>query len=593
MFLMAAAPLLFLLRLVRKQRVKLLASCICSAASAVFALIPYVLVFRIAEQLLEPSIDRAPVRQFILLALVSILLRFALMAASTMLAHAAAFHVLYDLRVRLIEKLGKLPLGFFSDQHSGRVKKVVADDVERIESFIAHHLPDLTASIVAPLLTAAYLFSVDWRLTIAALLPIPAAYAVQGIMLMRGKRSTDMKRMHDLSEAMNGAIVEFIHAMPVIKLFNQTVHSFARYRHSVESYAALWSQIARQKTPLYTLFLLLLESGLVFIMPMGVWMYGQQLITLSVLVLFLLLGVELTAPLRQISTLGHMMQNNMEGVRRIQQLLEEKEQSEGQAAAAPMPERFDIAFRQVRFGYEKRQVLRGIDFAAEHGKVTALVGPSGAGKSTAAQLIARFYEVTDGSIQIGGVDIRSIPQAQLMDMISFVFQDVPVVSDTVAANLRMGKADADERELIRAAEAAQAHEFIAALPDGYDTVIGEGGVHLSGGERQRIAIARAILKDAPVLILDEAFAFADAENEAKIQEALSRLLQDRTVIVIAHRLSSITDADRIVVLEDGAVAGQGTHAGLLRDCPLYAGLWKAHREAEAWSLDGGQEGAYV
>lgn len=180
-----------------------------------------------------------------------------------------------------------------------------------------------------------------------------------------------------------------------------------------------------------------------------------------------------------------------------------------------------------------------------------------------------------------------------MDMISFVFQDVPVVSDTVAANLRMGRADAEEGELIRAAEAAQAHQFIAALPDGYDTVIGEGGVHLSGGERQRIAIARAILKDAPVLILDEAFAFADAENEAKIQEALSRLLQDRTVIVIAHRLSSITDADRIVVLEDGAVAGQGTHAELLQDYPLYAGLWKAHREAEEWSLDGGQEGAYV
>ncbi|WP_338134879.1 ABC transporter ATP-binding protein [Paenibacillus alvei] len=237
-------------------------------------------------------------------------------------------------------------------------------------------------------------------------------------------------------------------------------------------------------------------------------------------------------------------------------------------------------------------MLQGIHFTAEHGKVTALVGPSGAGKSTAAQLIARFYEVSSGAIQIGGIDIRSIPSEQLMDMVSFVFQDVPVVSDTVAANLRMGKVEAQDDELISAAKAAQAHEFIMALPNGYQTLIGEGGVHISGGERQRIAIARAILKDAPILILDEAFAFADAENEAKIQDALSRLVHQRTVIVIAHRLSSITDADCIVVMEDGRISGMGTHEELLEHNPLYAAMWKAHREADDWSLEG-KDGAYV
>ncbi|MCE5173059.1 ABC transporter ATP-binding protein/permease [Paenibacillus profundus] len=579
----------FLLRLAGKQRRKLILSCLCSAASAVFALIPFVIVYRMAEGLLHPQADVSAVRQLILVACIAVLLRFALMGASTMLAHTAAFHVLYDLRVRLIEKLGKLPLGFFSTQHSGRLNKVIADDVERIESFIAHHLPDLTASIIAPLLTTAYLFAVDWRLGIAALLPIPAAFAVQGLMSAHGRRSDDMQRMHDLSETMNGAIVEFVHAMPVIKSFNQTVHSFARYRHSVESYASLWTQIARKKTPLYTLFLLLLESGLLFIMPAGVWLYGQGAITLSVLLLFLLLGVGLTAPLRQISTLGHMMQNNLEGVRRIEAVLSEEEQSVPTRSEANSPQRFDIDFRQVRFAYGEREVLKGIDLTAEHGKVTAFVGPSGAGKSTAAQLIARFFDPAAGEIRLGGFDIRSIPPEHLMDLLSFVFQDVPIVSDSVAANLRMGKEGASESDMIDAAQAAQAHDFISALPEGYNTRIGEGGVPLSGGERQRLAIARAILKNAPVLILDEAFAFADAENEAKIQDALSRLLHGKTVVVIAHRLSTIMDADRIVVFDDGQAAGIGTHDELLHSCPLYAGMWQAHRDAGEWSLEGKEE----
>lgn len=574
----------FLLRLAGKQRFKLILSCLCSAISAICALIPFVIVYRTAEGLIQPPMDSAAIRQLVLAALIAVLLRFIFMGASTMLAHAAAFHLLYDLRVRLIDKLGKLPLGFFGTQHSGRLKKVVADDVERIESFIAHHLPDLTASVIAPLLTAVYLFTVDWRLAIASLLPIPALFGVQGLMTLRGRRSDDMQRMHDLSESMNGAIVEFVRAMPIIKSFNQTVYSFARYRHSVESYAHLWTQIARKKAPLYTLFLLLMESGLLFIMPAGVWLYGQGAVSLAVVLLFLLLGVGLTAPLRQISTLAHMMQNNMEGVRRIEGILGEEELPILKRTESGKLQRHDIVFHQVRFAYGEREVLSGIDLVAKHGEVTAFVGPSGAGKSTAAQLIARFFDPAEGEITLGNVDIRTIPPEQLMDMISFVFQDVPVVSDTVSANLRMGKEHANESELIQAAQAAQAHEFIMALPDGYNTPIGEGGVTLSGGERQRLAIARAILKNAPVLILDEAFAFADAENESKIQAALSRLLQGKTVVVIAHRLSTIMDADRIAVFDQGQVIAAGTHAELIAGCPLYASMWQAHRAAVDWSL---------
>ena len=546
-------------------------------------------MYQLVDVVLHKPIDFIAVQKLIWIALVAILLRFFFMGISTMLAHAAAFHVLYDLRVTLIDKLGKLPLGFFSDQHSGGMKKIIADDVERIESFIAHHLPDLTASVIAPLLTVGYLFTVDWRLAIAALLPIPAAFAIQGLMAARGKRSEDMKRMHDLSENMNGAIVEFVHAMPVIKSFNQTVHSFARYHDSVENYANLWTQIARKKTPLYVLFLLLLESGLLFILPSGLWLYGQHEIKFSVLLLFLLLGVGLTAPLRQISTLSHMMQNNLESVRRIQAVLDEEEQAVLEQSSNVIPERYDIHFHKVHFSYGDREVLKGIDLMAGHGKVTALVGPSGAGKSTAAQLVVRFFDPAHGKLTLGGIDLRLIAPEQLMDLVSFVFQDVPVLSDTVSANLRMGKDDADDNELIQAALAAQAHEFIVALPDGYDTLIGDGGVSLSGGERQRLAIARAILKNAPVLILDEAFAFADAENESKIQMALSNLLKSKTVIVIAHRLSTIVDADCIVVFDNGHVIAQGTHMELIQHCSLYASMWQAHRQAGDWSLEGKEE----
>ncbi|OPA75153.1 ABC transporter ATP-binding protein [Paenibacillus selenitireducens] len=579
----------FLLRLAGKHRWKLLLSCTSSAISALCSLLPFIFVYQIAEILLHQPVDFTTVRKWIWMAMFTILLRFSLMGISTMLAHAAAFHVLYDLRARLIDKLGKLPLGFFSVQHSGKLKKIIAEDVERIESFIAHHLPDLTASIVAPLLTAAYLFTVDWRLTIAAMLPIPAAFAVQWMMSVRGKRSEDMKQMHDLSEKMNGAIVEFVHAMPVIKSFNQTVHSFARYHDSVENYADLWTQIARKKTPLYVLFLLLLESGLLFILPTGIWLFHQHAIPFSVLLLFLMLGVGLTAPLRQISTLSHMMQNNLESVRRIEAVLNEEEQSvTGLSMMQPL-QHLDIDFRKVHFSYGHREVLKGIDMTAQHGKVTAFVGPSGAGKSTAAQLIARFFDPRQGEIRIGGMNIRSMAPEQLMNLVSFVFQDVPVISDTVSANLRMGRTDADAADLIQAAQAAQAHEFITGLPNGYDTLIGEGGVPLSGGERQRLAIARAILKNAPILILDEAFAFADAENESKIQDALSSLLEGKTVVVIAHRLSTIADADHIVVFDNGYIAGTGTHEELIQDCPLYSSMWKAHRDAGEWSLTGKEE----
>lgn len=574
----------FLLKLAGKQRGKLFFSCLCSAVSALFALIPFVIIYWMADELLRLPLDLAVVRQLCLFALIAVLLRFVLMGASSTLAHAPPFHILYDLRVRLVDKLGRLPLGYFSTQHSGRLKKIIVDDVERIEQFIGHHLPDLTASLVSPLLTIVYLFTIDWRMAIVSLLPIPASFTVQGLMSYMGRQNDDIKRIHTLSEEMNGAIIEFVQAMPVIKSFNQTVHSFARYHHTVESYANLWIHIARKRVPFYTLFLLLMESGLLFVMPVGVWLYSQGTLTLPVLLLFLLLGVGLTAPLRQISTLTHMMQNNMEGVRRIEAVLTERELSVPELSEVGTPTQYDITFYQVRFAYGDQEVLKGVNFVAEHGKVTALVGPSGAGKSTAAQLIARFFDPTQGKILIGGIDVRSIPTEKLMEYVSFVFQDVPVINDTVAANLRMGKEDASESDLISAAQAAQAHDFISTLPNGYDTYIGEGRSRLSGGERQRLAIARAILKNAPIILLDEATASLDPENEVYLQRAISKLAHQKTVHVIAHRLKTIQSADRILVLDQGRIAESGKHEELLEKGGLYCKLWQEQQRLGGWKL---------
>jgi len=574
-----------LFTLAGQHKGKLTVSALLSVFSATLSLVPFYVIYLIALELLEPPIEQAEVWRLAWIFVGAVIARFLLLYASLVVSHISAFGLLYDLRIMLAERLGKLPLGFFNQRTTGSIKKVLSEDVEQIELFIAHHLPDLVAAVVLPIMTIGLFFALDWRMAIAALIPLPIAFYF--ISHMYSGMEQLMKDYHDSLEVMNGTIVEYVRGMPVVKIFNQTVESFTRFQGSVYGYRELVTKATEKMAPPWGAFLALVGSSLFFILTPGVWFYMQGSLSLPLLLFFLILGAGYLLPLPKIITFGSTIGNINEGVARIDDVLRHPPI---QPPTQPkVPERYDVEFRDVGFAYGDKKVLQQIDLKVPEGSVTALVGPSGAGKTTMARLIPRFWDIEEGKILIGGVNVKEMSPETLMDKVAFVFQDIFMFTDTVIENIRMGKPDATEAEIIAAAKAAQAHDFIEALPNGYETVIGEGGeTHLSGGEKQRISIARAILKDAPVIILDEATAFADPENEAKIQAAFSELMQNKTVIVIAHRLSSITDADQILVIDEGQIVERGEHKELLKKPALYKRMWDAHTTAQDWSfqLDG-------
>ncbi|MEM7331389.1 MAG: ABC transporter ATP-binding protein [Chloroflexota bacterium] len=570
-----------LFSLAKQHRGKLSLSAGLSVLSAALSLIPFYVIYLIALELLAPPIEQSRVWQLVWVFTGAVIGRFLLYYIALVVSHISAFSLLYDLRISLAQRLGELPLGFFSQRTTGSIKKVLSEDVEQIELFIAHHVPDLAAAIVTPIMTIGLFFVLDWRMALAALVPIPIAFVFISRMTQGLDKVT--AEYHNSLENMNGTIVEYVRGMPVIKVFNQTVDSFTRFQSSVYGYRELATQITKKMAPPYGYFLALVGSGLFFVLTPGVWLYLRGELSLPLLLLFLILGSGYLLPLPQVIGFGSTISNINEGVGRIDKVLQHPPI---EAPAQPrVPERYDVEFRDVGFAYGEKQVLRHINLQVAEGTVTALVGPSGAGKTTMARLIPRFWDIHEGEILIGGINVKEMMPETLMDKVAFVFQDIFMFTDTVYENIRMGLPDVTEADVIAAAQAAQAHEFVEKLPQGYQTVIGEGGqTHISGGEKQRISIARAILKNAPIIILDEATAFADPENEAKIQEAFSQLMHDKTVIVIAHRLSSITDADQIVVINEGQIVERGQHEQLLAKPALYKRLWEAHTAAQDWSF---------
>lgn len=555
-----------------------------SVLSAILTLVPFYIIYLIALALLEPPIDQALIWALVAYFVAAVIGRFFCLFVAMIVSHIAAFGTLYDLRIMLAQRLGELPMGFFSQRTTGGIKKVLSEDVERIELFLAHHIPDLAAGIFLPLMTVLLFFVLDWRMALAALLPLPLA--ILALFFVYRDTGSAMKTWQDSLEEMNGTIVEYVRGMPVVKVFNQTVQSFARFQGSVYGFRDITVQFTHQISPPWGMFMAITASSLFFILPVGVWLYIQGSLTLPLLLFFLILGSGYLNTLPKAIQFSSWARLINEGISRIDDILYHP------PIPSPthprVPQQYDLEFRNVSFAYDDQQVLQNINLKAAEGTVTALVGPSGAGKTTMARLIPRFWDITTGEILIGGVNIKEMAPETLMDKVAFVFQDIFMFTDTVFENIRMGMAGATEAEIMAAAKAAQAHEFIERLPHGYQTVIGEGGeTHLSGGEKQRVSIARAILKDAPIVILDEATAFADPENEAKIQAAFSQLLQNKTVIVIAHRLSSIIDADQIVVLEDGQIVEQGNHQQLLAEPALYQRMWEAHTAAQAWAFQVG------
>ena len=576
-----------LLEIAGQKKWKLFISGFLAVISAVLTLAPFIIIYLVMVKLLDASFgpeDYGYIWKLAWIAVGAIIGRFIILFISSMFSHIAAFDILYELRNNLAKHMGGLSMGYFTEKSSGEIKKIVSEDVEQIELFIAHHIPDLAAGVALPLLIIGYLFITDWRMALIALIPLPIALLLFIAMLGGSEYKKLVKKYHDSLEKMNSTIIEYIRGMPVVKVFNQTVMSFSRFKDSVYGYRDFTNAWSKKGTPPWAAFTVIVSSSLFFLLPFGVWFYIKGTIELSTLFLCLMLGSGYMIPFLKLAHMGSFLAQINEGIRRIDKILFQPKMSI--SYTPKILKNNNIEFKNVSFSYTEKEILHDISFQAKEGTVTALVGPSGAGKTTIAHLIPRMWDIDNGEILVGGINIKDVSQEKLMNRIGFVFQDIFMFSDTVDENIRMGAEGVQEEDIIHAAKAAQCHDFIEELPEKYNTIIGEAGtIHLSGGERQRIALARIILKNAPIIVLDEAIAYADAENEVKIQSAFAEIMKGKTVIVIAHRLSTITDADQIIVIDEGKIEEMGTHNELLKSGKLYKRMWDAHTSARNWTLD--------
>ena len=570
-----------LLQIAGQRKGLLFTSCILAVLHSVLSLVPYALVFYIIKELTKRVPDFSLTYSYVSYAIGAILISMFSFFLSGVLSHIAAFNILYGLRKTLTNKVGALPMGYLSHRNSGAFKKIISDDVERIETFVAHQIPDFVKAAALPLLTISYLFKEDWRLALISCLPLVVLALIMPLMLGKKNQHLTEKYHHSLEELSSG-IVEYVRAMPVMKIFQQSAETFEKYGKKVYTFHRFVSDWIRHSSAPFAIFMSFASNAMLPVLALGLYLYFRQGVSLPTLLLFLILGTGYMRPLFVMSNMVMQLQLIEQGVQQIDAILTQPILPEGKTSE--QPQNHDICFDQVSFAYEAdRYVLEDISFTAKEGTITALVGPSGAGKSTVGQLLSRFWDVTKGRITIGGIDIREFPTEVLMRQVSFVFQESFMFQQTMYENIRMGM-DKTKDEVIAAAKAAQLHDFIMSLPQGYETRFGQSGVHLSGGEQQRFQLARAILKDAPILVLDEATAFADPENEHKIQEAFAQLIRGKTVLVIAHRLSTITTADQIIVFEKGHINAVGTHSELLEHSPLYKRMWDAHNRAKEWKL---------
>ncbi|MEH2080297.1 MAG: ABC transporter ATP-binding protein [Nostoc sp.] len=570
-----------ILPLLAPQKGKLILSCIASIMAIAMGLVPFILVYLITISLFNPPIDPAYIWKLVIVSFVVIVSKWIFLAISGFLSHTAAYNILYDIRVKLAEKFGTLPLGYFNYNSSGVLKKVMNEDVEYLELFIAHGIPEIVGTVATLIFTTAYLFTVDWRMTLASLIGILLAILAQ-ILMFRDIQPL-LKGYYEAMNQMNETIIEYVQGMAVIKAFTQTTESFTQYQKSVINYQNYEEKWALQTLLPWTLFVVSLSANIIVILPVGGWLLLNNSLSIPTLILFLLLGLGICTPLFRFLQSAEIMVQTQEGVKRLQEIMNEPPILESDQAINPSD--LTIKFKNVYFSYQEKEVLHGISFTIPANSITALVGPSGSGKTTIARLITRFWDVTQGEICLGGINIKDLKTEVLMSKIAFVFQEVLLFNDTIQENVRMGNPNASEQDVIAAANFANCHEFIEALPNNYQTVVGERGVKLSGGQKQRISIARAILKDAPIIILDEATAFIDPENEAQIQQAISTLIKQKTLLIIAHRLSTIAEADQIIVVDEGQIVGQGKHEELLTQNDLYRKMWDAHVAAREWSFD--------
>ena len=537
------------------------------------SLIPYFIIIKIITALVNGTAELT--QCMILCAWMALcwVLRYVLHSVSTSLSHHATFHVLANTRIRLLDKLATLPLGTVLDRSSGSYKNIIVERVDSIETTLAHLLPEMTSNIIGALAVLVLLFIEDWRMGLSMFIVLPLGIIC--FMSMFSGYNEKFQRAVASTKTLNDTAVEYIGGIEVIKAFGQSKTSYAKFVSAAKEGADCFIDWMRGSLFGQVAGMAIFSSTLLGILPVGCLLYMHGTLSaetfLSVIVLSfgvmqpLITAFSYTDDIAQVTTIVGEVADVLSG-----------EDMQRPKKAEKLPADNSIELKNVRFAYHEKEVLHGINLHIKPGTVNALVGPSGSGKSTIARLIASLWNVKDGAIELGGVDIRTLPLKECTDRIAYVSQDNYLFDLSVMDNIRMGKKGVSDEEVIYAAKKCGCHEFIIGLENGYQTVCGASGGHLSGGERQRISIARAMLKDAPIVILDEATSYTDPENEAVIQSALARLVQGRTLLVIAHRLSTIADADQIIVVNQGQIEATGTQEELLASCPLYKSMWEAH-----------------
>ena len=572
-----------------RRRVLTYLSWVLSAVSALMALVPFIFVWLIVREVIQADGNFAAVQGSLSVygwwavgsALISMLVYF----AALMCSHVAAFRVAGNMRKRAMRHIGALPVGFMNSLGSGRVRRIVNESSGATETYLAHQLPDMVGAFATPVGMIVLLFVFDWRLGLLSLIPTVLGFIIMS--KMTGKdMARKMKEYQSALENMNNEAVEYVRGVPVVKTFGQTVFSFKRFKGSIDSYhtwvvaytkSLMWPMVAFT-TAINCVFVPLIIAGLCFTAG-GV--DGTFFLNLIFYIIF--------TPIISVTLMKvmFMSENNMivsDALQRIDGILAIKPLPEPSAPQTPKDN--SVTFENVTFAYEgaDRNAIDGITLDVKAGETVALVGPSGGGKTTAAGLVARFWDTASGAVKVGGVNVRDIDRQTLNDTVAYVFQDSKLLKTSIFENVRMGRPSATREEVLAALHNAQCDDILNKFPHGVDTVIGSKGVYLSGGEQQRIAIARVMLKNAPVLVLDEATAFADPENEAAVHRAFERLAEGRTVIMIAHRLTTVQNADKIYVLKDGKIAEEGTHAQLMSEKGIYSNMYEEYRTSIAWKV---------
>ena len=558
-------------------------SVVLAAGSVIFKVIPYFMIADVVKMFLDGNREfKAYLVKAVWIAL-SFILAELLHSLSTALSHKATFTVLANIRKACCEKLARVPLGYVKDTSSGTFKNILVERIDSIETTLAHIVPEFISNLLAPVIILIYFFLTDWRLALWSLVPVVVGFLSYFGMMLDYKPS--FERTVQTTKDLNDAAVEYIDGIEVIKAFGKTESSYAKFTKAAMAYADSFISWMKRCSIFHALMMVVTPYTLLTVLPFGAHYVENGTLTIPNFVMCIILSLGIVGPLITIGSYTDDLGKIGVIVGEVVGILEQPELKRP-AESTAVPKDNSITLTDVKFGYHDKEILHGVTMELKAGTVNAIVGPSGSGKSTIAKLIASLWDVNSGSIKIGGVDIKQLSLADFNQKIAYVAQDNYLFNESVRENIRQGNPNATDEQVIEVTKKSGCYEFIMQLENGFDTIVGGAGGHLSGGERQRISIARAMLKDAPIVILDEATAYTDPENEVILQNSIAKLVAGKTLIVIAHRLSTVKDSDQIFVINEGNVAAHGTHEELLASCPLYKEMWNAHISAKDTAKEG-------